>query len=228
MSTDDRVGFRIRPPRDVVADEVVAGLAALDTVFIGDAMSKFNSMAAEVRPVVEGMRLAGRARTVRPALGDNLAVYLAIERVGPGDVLVIESRGLRSVAQWGDLTSAAALSAGAGGAVMDGAVRDRLGIARVGLPVFALPEPVTAGGTRNGPGELDVPASIGGVAVCSGDVVVGDDSGVVVVPAEAAATVLSSARRLADADAEKMRAAEEGGSTRAWLPDALRRAGYET
>lgn len=226
VTNNNSVGYRIRSRSERVDDDVVLGLAGIETAFVGDAMNKFNSMTARVRPVIPGMRLAGRALTVRPALGDNLAVYMAIERLEPGDVLVIESRGLSAVAQWGDLTSAAARHRGAAGAVMDGSVRDRAGIERVGFPVFALPEPVAAGGTRVGPGELNVPVAVGGIAVCPGDVVLGDDSGVVVVPAEAAAAVLAAARHLADADADKMRGAEQGNATSAWMADAMRRAGY--
>lgn len=220
------VGFRICPAGPVTDPATVEALGALETVYLSDAMNKFNAMDCRVRPVISGTRLAGRALTVRPAPGDNLAVYMALEQAQPHDVLVIESRGLTEVAQWGDLTSTVGKAVGLSGAVMDGSVRDREGIIRVGLPVFAAPEPVATGGTRTGPGELNVVVAVGGVAVCPGDIVVGDDNGIVVIPSANVDGVLDRARRLADADADKMRTAATGTGSLGWLGDAVRAAGY--
>jgi len=222
----DQVGLRLRNIESDVSADVVRELGQLQTVFLSDAMRKFNAMDARVRPIVPGIPLSGPAFTVRPAPGDNLAVYMALDRARPGDVLVIESRGLTSVAQWGDLTSAIAKKAGIAGAVMDGAIRDRAGIVRAGLPVFAAPDPIATGGTRLGPGELNVPVAVGGVAVCAGDIIVGDDDGVVVVPAAYAGQVLERARVLAGDDVVKMTAAESGATSWGWLPEAQARAGY--
>ena len=224
---DHQVGFRVGAPGPVVEADTVEHLGAIETVYLSDAMNKFNAMDMRVRPVLPGSRLVGRTLTVRPAPGDNLAVYMALEVARPGDVLVIESRGLTHVAQWGDLTSTLGRAVGLAGAVMDGAIRDREGIVRVGLPVFAAPEPVATGGSRRGPGEINVPVAVGGVAVCPGDVVVGDDNGVVVIPADQADDVLNRARSLADSDADKMLTAATGIDSLGWLPEVLRAAGYQ-
>lgn len=228
MSTNNNqpVGYRILPSGDPYPVATLEAFRGLETVYLSDAMHKFNAMDSRVRPVVPNVRFAGRALTVRPALGDNLAVYMAFEHAAPGDVMVIESRGLTHVAQWGDLTSTVGESVGLAGAVMDGAVRDREGILRVGLPVFAAPDPVATGGTRIGPGEINVAVSVGGVAVCPGDIIVGDDNGVVVVPSGDAARVLECAQALAAADADKMRSAATGLASLAWIDEAARGAGY--
>jgi len=171
--------------------------------------------------------MCGRALTVRPAAGDNLAVYLAMRHIEPGDVLVIESRGQTAVAQWGDTTALVARGAGAAGAVLDGAVRDVRGIVEAGLPVFASPAVVANGSTRVGPGEINVPVAVGGVAVLPGDVVFGDDHGVVVIPADEAAAVLEDARAVAARDAATTRGAtDRDPSVVAWVDDAVRAAGY--
>lgn len=124
-------------------------------------------------------------------------VYWAFEVAQAGDVLVIESRGCTTVAQWGDLTSMTAKGLGLGGAVMDGSLRDLAGIGDVGFPVFAQPWVVPNGALKDGPGEVNVPVAVGGV-------VVGDASGVVVVPREDAGKLIP-----------------------AWLADTLRQKGCE-
>ncbi len=223
-----RIGFRVETERPLVSDEILAGFRELETVYVSDAMSKFGALSSDVRPVGEGMRAVGRALTVRTAPGDNFAAYLGTRYLQPGDILVIECRGQTAVAQWGDLASAVAQKAGAEGVVMDGATRDRTGMVRVGLPVFASPAFVANGSSRVGPGEINVPITVGGVAILPGDVVFGDEHGVVAVPATHAEAVLEQARKVAAQDAQKMQAAADGDSSvTGWLDGALKAAGYD-
>lgn len=221
------VGFRVfrrigRPPSDVVA-----GLAALETTIISDAMHRFGGMAANIRPAAPEMRMAGPAITVRVAPGDNLMVYEAFAVALPGDVIVIESRGCTSVAQWGDLTSLAAKGLGLAGVVMDGSLRDLKGIGEVGFPVFAQPWIVPNGALKDGPGEVNVPVAVGGVPVLPGDVVLGDSHGVVVVPRLDAAVVLAQARAAAASDARKAQEILAGKQIPDWLERTLRDKGCE-
>ena len=221
------VGFRVftsivRPPR-----EVLTGLGALETTIITDAMHRFGGMDANIRPVDPVVRMAGPAVTVRVAPGDNLMVYKAFEVAQPGDIIVIESRGLTSVAQWGDLTSLTARGLGLGGAVMDGALRDLQGIREAGFPVFAPPWIVPNGALKDGPGEVNVPVAVGGVAVLPGDVVVGDSHGVAVVPRRDAADVLARAQELAAAERGKVQELRIGKLIPDWLEGTLRQKGCE-
>ena len=227
MVGSQNVGFRVfteipRPPR-----EIVEGLGKLEAPWISDAMNRFGGMDANIRPADPAMRLAGPAVTVRVAPGDNLMVYKAFEVARPGDVLVIESRGFTTVAQWGDLTSMIAKGLGLAGAVMDGSLRDLHGIVQVGLPVFAKPWLVPHGSLKDGPGEVNVPVAVGGVPVLPGDIVVGDGNGVVVVPRADAEVVLRKAQAIGSAEAKKVKEIEAGHLIPDWLESTLKQKGCE-
>lgn len=204
MPRSENPGFRVfarikRPPRQLV-DE----LAKLETTWISDAMNRFGGMDVNIRPAGPEMRCCGPAVTVRVPPGDNLMVYKAFEVAQPGDVIVIESRGYTQVAQWGDLTSMIGKGLKLAGAVMDGSLRDLKGIQEVGLPVFAKPVIVPNGSLKDGPGEVNVPVSVGGVPVLPGDIIVADSNGVVVVPRDDAEVVLEKTKKVAAAEAKKI------------------------
>jgi regulator of RNase E activity RraA len=220
-------GFRVftriqRPPA-----ELVAGLGALETTYITDAMNRFGGMDRNVRPADPAMRMAGPAITVRVPPGDNLMVYKAFEIAKPGDVIAIESRGYTSVAQWGDLTSIIAKKLGLAGAVTDGSLRDLKGICEVGLPVFAQPVIIPNGALKDGPGEVNVPVAVGGVPILPGDIVVGDHNGVVIVPRRDAKVVLERAHKVAEAEAHKLQEFAEEKFLPDWLEATLRQKGCE-
>jgi 4-hydroxy-4-methyl-2-oxoglutarate aldolase len=191
-------------------------------------MNRFGGLDGNIRPAGPGMRLAGPAVTVRVAAGSNLMVYAAFRVAQPGDVLVIETRGFTAVAQWGDVTSRIACRLGLGGMVTDGSLRDVRGIREAGLPVFAASWTVPNGALKHGPGEVNVPVALGGVPVLPGDVVVGDEAGVVVVPRRDAEAVLSRSRAMAAAEAAKVRAFDQGRLLPEGLADQLREQGCET
>jgi regulator of RNase E activity RraA len=227
MATSQNPGFRIiksiqRPPR-----EIVAALGQLETPYITDAMNRFLGMDANIRPADPSMRMCGPAVTVRVPPGDNLMVYAAFEIAQPGDVLVIEARGYTQVAQWGDLVSMISKKLGLAGMVTDGSLRDLTGIVQVGFPVFAKPIVVPNGALKDGPGEVNVPVAVGGVPVLPGDIVVGDASGVCVVPRDDAEVVLEKARKIPVAEAKKIREFDEGHLIPDWLAPSLKAKGCE-
>lgn len=124
--------------------------------------------------------MAGPAFCVLTAPGDNKAIHSAIDEAAPGDVIVVAAGGYLDRALIGELMAGRAAARGLSGIVIDGAVRDARDIGDMHFPVFA--RGVTpAGPYRNGPGAHQIPVSVGGVAVCPGDIVVGDDDGVVVI-----------------------------------------------
>ena len=227
MALSQNVGFRAFERIERVPAEIVAGFAALETTAVTDAMNRFGSLDPSVQPVAPGMRLCGPAVTVRLPPGDNLMVYKAFEVAQPGDILILEARGLRTVAHWGDLTSRIAARLQLGGMVTDGVVRDLGGIREVGLPVFAQPGFVSNGGRKNGPGEVNVPVAVGGVPVLPGDLILGDENGVVVVPRADAAVVLERTRRIVAGEAEKIREIQEGQPIPGWLTSTLEKLGCE-
>ncbi|MGH9054662.1 MAG: hypothetical protein ACRDYY_02145 [Acidimicrobiales bacterium] len=139
-----------------------------------------------------GRRMVGRARTVRylpyrgdlaPARSSGLnAQKRAIESLRPGEVLVVDAREEAGAGTIGDLLALRAKVLGAAGVVTDGAIRDAEAIRDLGLPVFHAATNPAVLGRRHVPWETDVAVSCAGVLVEPGDVLVGDEDGVVVVP----------------------------------------------
>ena len=156
-----------------------------------------------VHPVRSGSRFAGLARTLRylPVREDVAAERTtgftaqkrAIESVGPDEVLVMDARGDLSAGTIGDILALRAQVRGAAAVVTDGGVRDAATVSTLDIPVFAgRPHPAVLG-RRHVPWDLDVAIACGGALVRPGDVVVGDDDGVLVIPPELAAPVAADA-----------------------------------
>lgn len=158
----------------------------------GDNMNREHSMGASIRPLAPGAAMVGHARTVAVMAGDNAAVHAALPLMQPGEVLVINARGAGDVAIIGEIIAECAKHQGVAGIVVDGAVRDVASLRSLGIPVYA------AGATPRGPhkgfgGEIDAPVACGGVVVAPGDLVLGDDDGVTVVPRAQCDAVLPKA-----------------------------------
>lgn len=180
-------------------DEIRARLAALPTANIGDAMDRLNVLESRIKPVWTGARVVGPAYCVLTAPGDNRALHDALGLAEPGEVIVLSGGGYTDRALMGELMAGRAIARGIAGVVIDGAIRDAGDIAELKLPVYA--KAVTpAGPYRNGPGRQQVPVAVGNVAVSPGDIVVGDDDGVVVIPRQELDEVLERAERKHEAE----------------------------
>ncbi len=165
------------------------------TCAISDCMGRFNAMTSDMRPLFDGIRLAGTAITVKTLASDIAAAFKAIDLCQPGDVIVIDSHGSTNTAFWGENMTLSALNRGAVAAIVDGACRDVEEIRRLAFPVVCkgvVPNVASVSGY----GHVNVPIQCAGVAVSPGDVIVIDGNGVVVVPMGEAAAVLEQARRL--------------------------------
>lgn len=154
-----------------------------------------------VRPFTPGSRLAGRARTLRfvpprPDIqddtpgGEESPEYQAMGSCGPGDVLVCDAMGKRYAAIGGDVKLLQLKMVGAEGVVTDGGIRDLEVVKSYGLKVFASGRTPMGGGAEIVPFEANVTIQCAGVAVRPGDVIVGDDDGVVVVASDIAQEVI--------------------------------------
>jgi len=183
--------------------QVIKGFEGIPTGVISDAMGRTGSMAAEIKPVWPRARLVGPALTVRTFPADNLMIHKAVTLATKGDVLVVNAGGYKDTAVFGDLLGYSCKVHGIAGVVIDGASRDAEGMAAIGFPVFARAV-LPMGPFKDSPGSINVPVSCGGAAVRPGDIIVADADGVVVVPSEEAAAVLSKAQG-ASAKEEQMR-----------------------
>jgi regulator of RNase E activity RraA len=171
-----------------------------------------------------GKPVCGIAVTVNARPGDNLLVHKALEIAQPGDVVVVSTNGSTTTAVFGELMGHTAKGANLGGIVVDGAIRDVDGLKELGFPAFS--RSVTPGSCdKDGPGEVNVPISCGNAVVMPGDIVIGDDDGVAVVPREDAEEVLEKVEALEEREKKRIEAIEMGELFKAEIDETLRKNG---
>ena len=176
-----------------------ARLVRIGTGPISDALGKTGAMNHAIRPRSSNPRMAGPAFTVRVHTADILMVGKALSQCPKGSVLVIDGHAECNTALWGGLTTQAALKKGLAGVVIDGAIRDSAEIARSRLPVYARAIVANAGGAEYR-GELQIPLQCGGVVVNPGDWLVGDEDGVVAIPAAKLEEAIHTAGKILEAE----------------------------
>jgi 3-hexulose-6-phosphate synthase/6-phospho-3-hexuloisomerase len=184
-------------------EEIRAILETVSTSNISDAMHRKGAM-QDIFPMMEGKKMVGTAVTVQTFKGDWAKAVEAIDEAKEGDVIVIYN-GSRHVAPWGGLATLSCLNKGVAGVVIDGAVRDIDEIRKIGLPVFATCHVPNAGEPK-GFGEINSEIVCGNQTVNPGDYIVGDDSGVVVIPKERAYEI---SRRAKEVEKTEQRLFEE-------------------
>ena len=223
MAVHGKIGFRVRtdvprPPADLVErfrEHASSNLA--------DAMGRFHFMDFGIRPR-SGLPLCGVAVTVDARPGDNLMVHKALEVAQPGDIVVVNTNGNTTSAVFGELMCRTAVGAKLGGIVVDGAIRDVEAIMALDFPAFS--RAVCAGGCdKDGPGEVNSPIACGNTVVMPGDIVVGDDDGVVIVPREEADGVLRLVAALVDRERARIAEIERGVLFKDEIDETLRRKG---
>lgn len=193
-----RVAKELRRPRP----DQMAALRGVPTGFVVDALGGSGGLDYRIKPVVsEQAAFCGVALTCDAGPADNLAVFAALRLLQPGDVLAAATGGHAGCAVAGDLLLGMARNCGAVAFVTDGCVRDIPGLREVGLPCFALG--VTPNSpAREGPGTVGFPVVLAGAAIATGDILVGDQDGVVVVPFERIDEVLVRLDAVRTAEAE--------------------------
>ena len=190
------------------APAIIEAFRTAPTSIISDNLSRLPG-AVGLRPFHGGGALVGPAFTVRTRPGDNLAIHKALEIVGPGDVIVVDGGGDETRALIGEIMLNIAKYRGAAGYVIDGAIRDSGAIAASDFPVFARAA-IHRGPYKSGPGEINVPVSIGGMVIAPGDIVVGDDDGVVAFPQAIAPKLLEAVKAQIAREADTIVAIREG------------------
>ncbi|OYO08660.1 dimethylmenaquinone methyltransferase [Enemella evansiae] len=194
-----------RPDRDLVA-----ALWEIETGNLADASPLVQVFPSAIRRLVGQQDFCGPALTVWTNPGDLLYPLRAADEVQPGDVVVIDGGGWTEAALIGEIFAGVVAERGGVGIVVDGAIRDLEGIAETGLSAYARAS-VPGKQTLAGPGAINVPIDCSGIRIEPGDIVRADATGIVVVPAAAAAEVLAAAREVARAEAGWVAAAKERG-----------------
>jgi len=191
---------------EVSAPDVVAILAGIPTATIYESAGKWGDVAPSIRPVVDGVRLAGRAFTVKAMPGDNLVIFRAIEEAPAGSVLVIDAGATDRATIWGGTSTVGCVAKKIAGCVTNAAVRDVAQIRKLRFPVYAAGINVR-GTVKSHPGWTQVPISIGEVPVKPGDIIIGDEDGLVVIASERAQEIAEKAlekRRVEEAREERI------------------------
>ena len=217
-----------QPKRRVPADKVEQ-LKAIPVANISDVMARLTAAGPRLRPMHAGGVLAGPAFTIRSRPGDNLLMHKALDMAQPGDVLVVDTGGDLTNSIAGEMMLNYADKRGLAGVVINGAVRDIASIRASAFPVFAAG--VTHRGPyKNGPGEMNVAIAIDGMVIEPGDLIVGDDDGLVCVPYDQIDSVLADATAKNDAETKQLAAilsGEYGPANRKWVDKAFADAGFE-
>ena len=218
-----KLGFRILPSPPRLSPDLVERFRGLASTNLADAMGRFAFMDPGIQ-ARSGLTLCGLAVTVNCRPADNLMVHKALQVAEPGDVVVVSTCGNVTSAVFGELMCHTAVAARLGGVVVDGAIRDVEGIARLGLPAFS--RAVCPGGCdKDGPGEINVPIGCGGTVVSPGDIVVGDRDGVVVVARSTAEEVLDLVGQLMERERARIAEIEAGGLFKPEIDASLRKKG---
>ena len=191
----------VKKPGKSIDPSIVERFAKRSTSFVVDAMQGRGALSHNIKAIDPKSRFTGTALTARAGARDNLAAVAALDLIRPGDVLVIAAQGFTETAVLGDNMARIAKQRGAVAVVTDGAVRDIDEIREIGLPVFAAA--VTPNSAfPSGPGEVGLPLSLGDVAIDTGDLVLGDADGVVIVPSRDVAAIAESLSKVAALEAD--------------------------
>ncbi len=169
-------------------EELIDALKKVSSSNVSDAMHRGGAMKG-IHTVVPGLKMAGRALTIKTMNGDWAKVVEAIDLAEEGEILVVDTNS-GDIAIWGELATWSAVMRKLGGVVIDGAVRDVDDLKEIRFPVFARYEVPDAGDPK-GFGEIGCEVVCGGLKVNRGDYIIGDDSGVVVIPQEEAQEIIN-------------------------------------
>jgi regulator of RNase E activity RraA len=221
------IGFRIHRRTRQVDAGLVTRFRSLPVANVSDVMSRMTAGGARLRPMqAPGAVLAGPALTVKTRPGDNLMIHKAIALAQPGDVIVVDAGGDLTNALIGELMLAQMVRRGLAGIVINGAIRDSAAIRAQDFPVFAAG--VTHRGPyKDGPGEINVSVAIDGMVISPGDLVLGDDDGLLCVPFGEAEVIHAAASAKQAAEEKQMANIASGTHDASWVDASLRKLGCE-
>ena len=216
------IGNRIILKKPEAPEELLKAFSTIPCANISDTMGRLVGMHPRIKlqSAPKNPINVGRALTIKTRSGDNLMLHKALNMAKPGDVIVLSNDGGESYRSLiGEIMFTVLASKGAAGIIIDGPIRDIDAVRQMEMPIYATGTN-PAGPYKEGPGEINVPISCGGISVNPGDIIVMDQDGVIVIPLQEAETVLKNARAFQEKDEAKLLAAQEGRANRDWV-DAL-------
>jgi len=203
-----KIGFRYNEQARRLNPEVINCARKIPTTVLSDVMKGMYTMSYQIHPMYPAKKMVGSALTVKVRSADNLMLQKAVNMVSPGDVVVVDMQGTMAYSACGEVMSGCMQKLGAEGLLVDGAVRDVNGIVETTMPVYAKGR-ICNCGDKDGPGEVNFPIVCGGIPVFPGDIIVGDENGVVVIPFDDAEDVLEMAKeKMSDGTSEPQDSSE--------------------
>ncbi|MCG8694256.1 MAG: RraA family protein [Minwuiales bacterium] len=213
----DPVAIVIRRSIERPSKSLVNAFAGAQTSFVVDAMNGKGALDYRIKPIKPGCPFVGTAVTASGGPRDNLGAMAMLDFVEAGDVLVIATGADESGAVIGDNYARVAKKLGVVAIVTDGLVRDAAGINDCGMPAYARGTSPNAG-YPHGPGEVNQPVALGPVAIQPGDILVGDDDGIVVVPLAEADTIAAQLEKVKSMEAKIEASITSGERRHLWNP----------
>ena len=167
--------------------------ATLGAATIYEAAGRIGALPSRIKPVDDSWRIAGPAFPVLTQPGNNVWIHDALEVAPKGSILVVDCGGYLEAGYWGDIMSTAATKLELGGLVIDGGVRDVDSLRLIGFPVFSAAVAIHGTSKNREPiGTLGIDIYLGGVQISNGDLIVGDNDGVVVIPSSKAISAVTA------------------------------------
>jgi len=173
------------------ARELIDPFRGIGTATVHEASGKKGYVDCAIKPITKGGRICGPAFTVQCHPRDNLMLHKALERAQPGDILVASVGGYHEAGYWGGLMATSAVARKLGGLAIDGCIRDSEEMIKMGFPIFCRGTCIL-GTTKSALGLVNHPTLFGGVMVKPGDLILGDDDGMVIVSREECKSVLEN------------------------------------
>ena len=196
-----------RPPK-----ELIDQFRRIGSATIHEASGKKGAVDFSIKPITRGVRICGPAFTVQCHPLDNLMLHKALEKAQPGDVLVATVGGHYEGGYFGGLMATSGVAGNLGGLAIDGCIRDSEEIIRMGFPIFCRGFSIR-GTTKTVLGLINHPVLFGGVLVYPGDLIVGDDDGMVVVSREDCKSVLEKSIQRVETEKKKSAQLKAGASS---------------
>ena len=190
-----------------ISDEILRAASKISAATMHEAAGKIGALPSYLKPISSGMKICGRAYPVKGPSGCNLWLHRAIAKAKRGDVLIADIGDDKEFGYWGDIMGTSSITKGIAGLVIDGCVRDQFELEEMGFPVFS--SGLSIRGTEkkfDGKGSLEEPIIIGNIAIEHGDLVLGDNDGIVIIPAnQVEDSITKSIEREDKEDATKKR-----------------------
>lgn len=217
-------GLRILKRKRAVSLDLARKFLDVPVANVSDCMSRMFAAGPRLRPMHGGAQMAGPAFTVKTRPGDNLMIHKALWMASPGDIIVVDGGGDLTNALIGEIMVGTAIKRGLGGIVINGAIRDAKALREGDFPVFAAG--VTHRGPyKDGPGEINVPVAIDGMVIEPGDLMIGDDDGLLCVPFDDAERLYTATQGKMAQEAKTIASIADGTLDHSWIDATLKRLG---